>query len=238
MMQTWETPWDILKQSQGIGALREAHRAHLWSNRPNQINQSCLGVRNSINISDILQDAFRLFRSGTLKARSLAATDCAQAILKVSKWAQQNFVRNLKPQLLTEFDRGMQQSFASSNSIQTQHAGRPQRIFGRVIPVNIVDVQPILTYRRSANVNRTTSPAPGTWGLNNAYSKAAKSPSHTESHTESFWLAQGDGNSLAVVVSINDVVKRKQTRINSDGDGDGDGVGSRILDVCDKTVLW
>ena len=116
------------------------------------------------------------FLSGSLKAWNLSATDCAQAKLKAKEWAKRNFGRKLKPQTLSEFDRRVQQIFAPPKSTQTQHSDRPQRILGRAIPVNIVDVQPVPTDQPSANVNRSASPTPGPSGTNKAYSQAAKSP--------------------------------------------------------------
>ena len=122
------------------------------------------------------------FLSGSLKAWNLSATDCAQAKLKAKEWAKRNFGRKLKPQTLSEFDRRVQQIFAPPKSTQTQHSDRPQRILGRAIPVNIVDVQPVLTEQPSTNVNRSASPTPGTSGTNKAYSQAAKSPPSNPEH--------------------------------------------------------
>ena len=116
------------------------------------------------------------FLSGSFKTWNLSATDCAQAKLKAKEWAKHNFGRKLKPQTLSEFDRRVQQIFAPPKSTQTQHSDRPQRILGRAIPVNIVDVQPVPTDQPSANVNRSASPTPGPSGTNKAYSQAAKSP--------------------------------------------------------------
>ena len=96
--------------------------------------------------------------------------------MKAKEWAKRNFGRKLKPQTLSEFDRRVQQIFAPPKSTQTQHSDRPQRILGRAIPVNIVDVQPVPTDQPSANVNRSASPTPGPSGTNKAYSQAAKSP--------------------------------------------------------------
>ena len=97
------------------------------------------------------------FLSGSLKAWNLSATDCGQAKLKAKEWAKRNFGRELKPQALSEFDRRVQHIFAPPKSPQTQLSERPQRIIGRAIPFNIVDVQPVPTDQPCANVNRSVS---------------------------------------------------------------------------------
>ena len=116
------------------------------------------------------------FLSGSLKAWNLSTTDCAQSKLKAKEWAKRNFGRKLKPQTLSEFDRRIQQIFAPPKPTQTPHSDRPQRILGKAIPVNIVDVQPVTSDQPINNVNRPHSPTPGTSGTNKAYSQAAKSP--------------------------------------------------------------
>ena len=51
------SPSGILPKSQGTGPFCKTRHAHSWPSWQNQIYQSGLGVRNSINFSDTLQDA-------------------------------------------------------------------------------------------------------------------------------------------------------------------------------------
>ena len=107
-----------------------------------------INLAQAFEIRSILVTHYRTqldFLSGSLTPWNLSATDCAQAKLKAKEWAKRNFGRKLKPQTLSEFDRRVQQIFAPPKSTQTQHSDRPQRILGRAIPVNIVDVQPVPT---------------------------------------------------------------------------------------------